>query len=276
MQVDAPGNPTPHGIDGGSAWPAVGLERGGPTLRAADGTELATRCWLTTDAADVMVVIAHGLTANKDDPRVVALAQALHGFGYDVVTYDSRGHGRSGGLCTLGKLEELDVAAVVGWARTRATNIVTIGASMGAVGVLSYAAKDPDLAGVITVSSPGEWRLPLRFRSLITAALARTTPGRHWARRKMNVRIAPWASPDSAHAHLKAVRCPVVVVHGGQDPIIPHRSSLAAGFVEGPRRELVIVPTMGHAFDPGAIGWICDATTRLLTPTEAVSRTASR
>jgi pimeloyl-ACP methyl ester carboxylesterase len=245
-------------------------------LRAADGTELATRCWLATDAADVMVVIAHGLTANKDDPRVVALAEALHGLGYDVVTYDSRGHGRSGGLCTLGKLEELDVATVVGWARTRATRIITIGASMGAVGVLSFAAKDPALAGVITVSSPGEWRLPLRFRSLITAALARTAPGRHWARRKMNVRIAPWASPDSARSHLRAVRCPVVVVHGGQDPIIPRRSSLAAGFVEGPRRELVLVPTMGHAFDPVGISWICDATARLLTPTEAVSRSGSR
>ena len=224
-----------------------------------------------------MVVIAHGLTANKDDPRVVAVAEALHGVGYDVVTYDSRGHGRSGGLCTLGKLEGMDVAALVGWARTRATRIITIGASMGAVGVLSHAAKDPALAGVVTVSSPGEWRLPRTFRALVTTGLARTAPGRHWARRRMNVRIARWAAPDSARTHLGAVRCPVVVVHGGQDPIIPHRSSLADGFVGGPRRELILVPTMGHAFDPVGIGWICEATARLLAlDTEAVGRTADR
>ncbi len=35
-------------------------------------------------------------------------------------------------------------------------------------------------------------------------------------------------------------------------------------FVEGPKRELVLVPDMGHAFDPISIGWICRATSRLL------------
>jgi len=257
--------PTPRPPDGPSVRRGAGGGRRGPTLRAADGTELATRCWPAAEGADVTVVIAHGLTANKDDPNVVALADELHRSGYGVVTYDSRGHGQSGGLCTLGKLEGLDVAAVVAWARTRCTSIVLIGASMGAVGVLSYAAKDPDLTGVVTVSSPGGWRLPLTFRSLLTAGLARTAPGRRWAKRTMNVRIAPWASPDPARAHLRAVPSPVVVIHGGQDAIIPRRSSLADRFEEGPRRELVLVPAMGHAFDPVGFRWIREATTRLLS-----------
>jgi pimeloyl-ACP methyl ester carboxylesterase len=222
-------------------------------------------------------VIAHGFTANKDDPNVVALADELHRHGYGVVTYDSRGHGHSGGLCTLGTLEGLDVAAVVGWARTRTSRIVLIGASMGAVGVLSHAAKDPDLVGVITVSSPGEWRLPLRFQSLITAGLARTAPGRRWAERTMNVRIAPWSSPDSAQAHLPGVRCPVVVIHGERDPIIPRRSSLANGFVEGPLRELILVPTMGHALDAVSTDRICGAASRLLAEeTREVPRAVSQ
>jgi pimeloyl-ACP methyl ester carboxylesterase len=79
----------------------------------------------------------------------------------------------------------------------------------------------------------------------------------------MNVRIASWSSPDSARAHLRAVRCPVVVIHGERDPIIPRRSSLARGFVEGPRREIILVPTMGHAFDPVSTSQICEATSRL-------------
>jgi pimeloyl-ACP methyl ester carboxylesterase len=220
-----------------------------------------------------MVVIAHGLTANKDDPKVVALAEELVAAGYGVVTYDSRGHGQSGGFCTLGKLEPLDVAAVVDWSRSRsrAGRIVLVGASMGAVGVLAYAAEDPRLAGVVTVSSPGEWRLSLTFRSLVTAWLARTGPGRRFAERKMNVRIAPWASPDAAPLHLSAVPCPVVVIHGDRDPIIPRRSSLAGRFVEGARRELVLVPTMGHAFDPVSVPWIREAIARLLAR-EGVAR----
>jgi alpha-beta hydrolase superfamily lysophospholipase len=192
--------------------------RAGPVLRTADGTALATRCWLLDEDADVIVVIAHGFTANKDDPSVVALAERLYQAGHEVVTYDSRGHGQSGGCCTLGKLEEQDVAAVVGWARTRNECVVLVGASMGAVGVLAYAAKDADLMGVVTVSSPAGWRLPIRVRSLITAAMARTPPGRRWAKRTMNVRIAPWASPEPARSHLGSVPCPVIVIHGRQDP----------------------------------------------------------
>ncbi len=236
----------------------------GPALRAVDGTVLATRCWLSSEPADAIVVISHGLTANKDDPKVVALAARLHEIGYDVVTYDSRGHGQSGGLCTLGKHEVQDVAALVQWARSRTRRVVLVGASMGAVGVLSYAAKDSALTGVVAVSSPGAWRLPFRARSLITAGLARTTPGRRWAKRKMNVRIAPWGSPEPAHVHLGSVQCPVVVIHGEQDPIIPWNASLAKEVVEGPRRELILVPSMGHAFDPVSLGWICGATVRLV------------
>jgi pimeloyl-ACP methyl ester carboxylesterase len=235
----------------------------GPTLLTEDGTALATRHW-RSEGADAIVVIAHGFTANKDDRSVVMLAERLHQAGYEVVSYDSRGHGQSGGCCTLGKLEEQDVAAEVEWARDRAPNIVLVGASMGAVGVLAYAAKDPGLTGVVTVSSPGEWKLPIRIRSLITAGMARTTPGRRWARRKINVRIAPWSSPDPAHVHLGAVQCRVIVIHGRQDPIIPWNSSLAKKVVEGPQRELVVVPEMGHAFDPVSTDWICTATSRLL------------
>jgi alpha-beta hydrolase superfamily lysophospholipase len=249
--------------------------QGGPALRAVDGTLLATRCWISSEPADAIVVISHGLTATKDDPKVVALAARLHEIGYDVVAYDSRGHGQSGGFCTLGKHEVQDVAALVEWVRSRTRRVVLVGASMGAVGVLSYAAKDSALTGVVAVSSPGAWRLPLRVQSLITAGLARTAPGRHWARRKMNVRIAPWGSPEPAYVHLGSVQCPVVVIHGEQDPIIPWNSSLAKEVVEGPRRELIVVPTMGHAFDPVSLGWICGATVRLVRESVAADTEAS-
>ena len=215
-------------------------------------------------ASAATVVISHGLTGNKDDPRVVALAERLYDSGYQVVTYDSRGHGSSGGTCTLGKLEGLDVAAIAEWADTRGTQLVLVGASMGAVAALAYAAEHHTLTGVVAISSPGDWRLPFHFRSLVTAGLARTRPGRRWAKRKMNVRIGPWAAPESARNLLQAVRCPVVVVHGSADPIIPRGFRLADGLSEGPLRELVVVPGMGHAFDPIGLTSICDATSRLI------------
>jgi pimeloyl-ACP methyl ester carboxylesterase len=163
-------------------------------LETSDGVELATRIWPATDRARA-VVVAHGLTANKDEHRVVSLSAALQREGFEVIAYDSRGHGQSGGQCTVGDLERHDVASAVALGAHSRLGGRVGGSPMGAVAVLSYAATAHDLSGVVAVSSPGEWRLPLRIRSVATAGVARTRTGREFARRRMNVRIAPSTSP---------------------------------------------------------------------------------
>jgi len=172
--------------------------RPGPTLRTEDGVALATTCWLADTPSPATVVICHGFTANKADPKVVALAELLCAGGHEVITYDARGHGDSGGTCTLGKLEGLDVAAVVEWAATRGNPMVLIGASMGAVAALSYAADHDSLAGVIAISRPGDWRLPLRVRSLVTAGIAR----RGWAAGGPDVRSTSGSDPGKLPTRL--------------------------------------------------------------------------
>ncbi|HXA33350.1 MAG TPA: alpha/beta hydrolase [Acidimicrobiales bacterium] len=243
----------------------------GPRLETSDGVELATRIWPAAEGARAIVVLAHGLTANKDEPHVVSLASELHGQGFDVIAYDSRGHGQSGGQCTLGDLERHDVAAVVEWARTRNRRVVLVGASMGAVGVLSYATTATDVIGVVTVSSPGEWRLPLRIRSMITASLARTRTGREFARRRMNVRIAPWTAPESPRSLVKRISVPLAVVHGRRDAIIPPGAGLARVIRDGPGRSVALVQSMGHAFDPIGHRQICDAVTWALLQDQSLA-----
>lgn len=248
-----------------------GSGRAGPRLETSDGVELATRIWPASDGGRAIVVLAHGLTANKDEPRVVSLASELHGQGFDVIAYDSRGHGQSGGQCTLGDLERHDVAAVVEWARNRNRRVVLVGASMGAVGVLSYATTATDVIGVVTVSSPGEWRLPLRIRSMITASLARTRTGREFARRRMNVRIAPWTAPESPRSLVERISIPLAVVHGRRDAIIPPGAGLARVIRDGPGRSVALVQSMGHAFDPIGHRQICDAVAWALLQDESLA-----
>ena len=79
---------------------------------------------------------------------------------------------------------------------------MVVGASMGAVAALAYAVTASDIAGVVAVSSPSEWRLPLRVRSITTACLARTRVGRSFAHRRMHVRIAPWTSSILRHGDI--------------------------------------------------------------------------
>jgi alpha-beta hydrolase superfamily lysophospholipase len=234
----------------------------GMTLVTSDGVDLAARSWLIAGGARAIVVLVHGFSAGKDDRKVVALAEELVARGLDVVSYDGRGHGESGGTCTLGYLEHLDVAAAVAWAAVRSPLTVLVGASMGGVAVLRHAAgaAGGGVAGVVAVSSPAEWRMPLRVRALLTGGLTRTTPGRWVSARRMGVRVHPvWTSPEAPRELAARVTSPLAIVHGHRDRMIPPRAALDLYAGGGGTRRLLLVPGMGHAFDRAGYDAICDA-----------------
>jgi alpha-beta hydrolase superfamily lysophospholipase len=235
-------------------------------ILTSDGVELATREWSVDGAARATVVLVHGFAASKDDRNLVTLAELLVSRGLAVMAYDARGHGESGGACTLGDLEAQDVAAAVAWASGQSPPIVLVGASMGGVAVLRHAATSRDVAGVVVVSSPSEWRVPLRVRALITVGLARTKAGRWLAARQLGVRINPvWSAPEPPRSLVTRVSSPVAIVHGSRDRMIPHRAALELHARGEPNRRLVLVPDMGHAFDPAGHTAIYEAVDWILT-----------
>jgi pimeloyl-ACP methyl ester carboxylesterase len=234
----------------------------GSRLLTSDGVELATRSWSPDGEPRASVVLVHGLSSTKDHPHVVALAECLRARTLDVLSYDARGHGESGGLCTLGDLERNDVAAAVAHARLSHSRVALVGASMGAVATMGYAATDPELAGVVVVSSPADWRIPFRIRSLMTFILARTKLGRFFAERHTHVRIYPeWNPAEPPRSVVKRVlgAVPLAIVHGRNDRLIPFHFSLGVSTTDMPDAHAVVVPGMGHAFDPVGHEWICDA-----------------
>jgi pimeloyl-ACP methyl ester carboxylesterase len=233
--------------------------RSGVELGTSDGLRLAATAWLGHGAApEAVVVVAHGLTITKDHPTVVSLAGSLEAEGFAVVVYDGRGHGASEGLCTLGCEEALDVAAAVEYARTLSPRVVAVGSSMGAIAVLRYATSDPDLAGVVAVSSPARWRIH-SARSLVAAVMTRTSVGRDAVRRRKAVRLAPKWTPAPAPQELAArLACPVVIVHGSRDRFIPVREAQRLHARAGMKCRLDIVPGMGHGFSTLAMPAIVD------------------
>ena len=164
---------------------------GQSALFTTDGVALAGLHWPpSSDPPVAAVVLVHGLAARKDHPHIEALAGRLQENSFEVLSYDARGHGASAGTYTLGHLEHLDVEAAAAWAMGRGVPTILVGASLGGVAVLRYACDHPELTGVVIVSSPAEWRIPLRLRALLTVGLVRTRPGRWIARRRMGVRIS--------------------------------------------------------------------------------------
>jgi alpha-beta hydrolase superfamily lysophospholipase len=233
------------------------LRTSGARLLTSDRVSLAGRCWDTESTARAGVVLVHGFAATCDQPPVVAVAEELRGHGLRVVSYDGRGHGRSGGDCTLGDREQLDVAAAVDLARDGGRPVVIVGASMGAIAALRYAAGpvvDPGLVGVVAVSSPAGWRLPRNARSVLAAGLTRTRLGRLLARRHLRVRLSSkWASPEPPLELVARVQVPIAFVHGERDRFIPARDVYELFAAAPEPRHLEVVPGMGHAYDVAAV-----------------------
>jgi alpha-beta hydrolase superfamily lysophospholipase len=241
-------------------------------LSTTDGFKLRARWWRAARPKKATVVLVHGFAASTSQSAVVAQAEALTEAGYDVFSYDSRGHGDSGGLCTLGDLEVLDVAAAVERVRSPDHPVVLVGASMGAIAALRYAAREaPGVAGVVSISCPASWQPPRSLRGLATMAITRTGAGRLLIRRWMKVRLSPcWTGATPPVELAASISVPVAVVHGTDDRMFaPSDAEKIYRSCPGPRR-LDIVPAMGHAFDRraaaairAAVDWVvanCSAT----------------
>ncbi len=167
------------------------------------------------------VVFAHGFSATQEHGDVVSLTRALRGDGLDVMTYDSRGHGGSEGLCEVGGAEHLDVASAVATAALvsdRVAPVVLVGVSMGAVAVSRYLASSQlpaSIAGAVLVSTPARWRMRPSAVGVISALLTKTALGRQAARKWLQVRIAPrWETGETVASALRRVDLPIAVVHG--------------------------------------------------------------
>ena len=127
------------------------------TLLAADGVRLSAMH--RPGPVDLGVVVAHGFSGSWRQERVRRVVDGLAQFG-GVVALDLRGHGRSGGVSTLGDKEVLDVDAAVGWARVLGYPVVaTVGFSMGGSVVVRHAALMRGVDAVVSVSGPA-WKIP--------------------------------------------------------------------------------------------------------------------
>jgi pimeloyl-ACP methyl ester carboxylesterase len=201
--------------------------------------------------SDLAIVIAHGFTFSWQRPAVWRISTQLNQIA-GVVSFDFRGHGRSGGLSTLGDRETKDVDVAVAYARELGyERIAAVGFSMGASVVLRYAGMVGGLDAAVSVSGPGRWyyRGTERMRRVHFAAERRV--GRLATRMLTNTRISPvrWdptpMPPDEAAAQISPT--PLLIVHGDKDLYFPvdHAQRLYDAAREP--KELWLIPGLGHA-----------------------------
>jgi uncharacterized protein len=196
------------------------------------------------------VVYLHGIADNRGSSAGVVDHFTRQGF--DVVAYDSRRHGESGGeACTYGFLEKRDLRRVVdGLPRGP---VVLVGTSLGAAVALQEAAADPRVTAVVAAEA---------FSDLRTVASERApwflpAPVIRKAFRVAEQRggfLVDGVSPVQA---VRAIRVPVLLIHGAEDRETPAaHSQRIYEALTGPRR-LILVPGAGHNGSLGAPGiWV--------------------
>ena len=107
--------------------------------------------------SDLAIVLAHGFTLSWQRPAVWRISTRFNRIA-GVVSFDFRGHGRSGGLSTMGDREIRDLDVAVSYARELGyERVAAVGFSMGASIVIRYAGLIGGLEAAVSVSGPGHW-----------------------------------------------------------------------------------------------------------------------
>jgi len=197
------------------------------------------------------IIVAHGFTLSWQRPAVWRISTRLNRT-YGVVSFDFRGHGRSGGLSTLGDREIYDLDVAIRYARELGyQRVATVGFSMGASIVLRQAGLIGGVDAVVAVSGPGHWyfRGTERMRRVHWAVEHRS--GRLITRHVLKTRINPvrWdpAPLPPAEAAALIAPTPLLVVHGDEDLYFPVDHAEEVYEAAEQPKELWVIPGFGHA-----------------------------
>jgi uncharacterized protein len=209
------------------------------TLRGEDVDLAAWHCATTVTPRRGTIIYLHGIGDNRG--TAVGLVDRFVRGGFDLVAFDARAHGDSGGdRWTYGYYEKRDLRRVID--QIGADRVVVIGHSLGAAVALQAAPLDQRIRAVVAVATFSDLRTIATERApfvftprLIAGAFAR-------AERDGNFKVDD-VSPLKAAA---LITVPVLLVHGENDHNTPPAHSWRVfEALRGPKK-LLVVPGAGH------------------------------
>ena len=199
--------------------------------------------------SNVLVVIGHGVTANKDRPLLVALAKGLSAKGWPCLRITFSGNGESEGNfadSTITK-EVADLSSVLAFV-PQDVRVAYVGHSMGAaVGVLA-AARDPRIQVLV-------WIAGMTYtREFLDREFGDVTPGEG----------CMWEDPDCPLSQVFAddmkridntleaasgITQPWLIIHGTADDIVPIQHGKDAFEATSAEKRWIAVTGAEHSFD---------------------------
>jgi len=243
----------------------------GSTEPGADGTPLYLRHWAPDGKPWATVLIVHGIAEHSG--RYERTGRLLAEAGLDVHAFDLRGHGLSGGRRVYVRtwddfLDDLACRLVA--VREPGRPVVLFGHSMGALISLTYACSDRPAPDLLVLSAPPldarvpGWQralAPVLSRLAPTLVLANPITGEQLSRDPA-VGTACFADPlvqprsttrlgaelftamNRGRAQLHRLHVPTLVIHGGDDTLVPTQVSEPLAAIPGVERR--VLPGLRH------------------------------
>jgi pimeloyl-ACP methyl ester carboxylesterase len=226
----------------------VRFNAGGDSELLQTGVELAGWTIHAVHGAPA-VVLVHGFKSSREE--MLPWARFLHDAGYNVLLFDTRGCGRSGGgTVGLGATEPRDISLAVELARDQfgTTKVAVLGISLGAGAAIIAAASDPNISAVVADSPWTDQDLQLSRLSFLPIGSFRV-PLPPYGIGAVNALVGAdvtKARPLDAIARI-APR-PILLIHSADDdnattPVEGSRRLFAAA---GEPKNLWIAPRGGH------------------------------
>jgi len=118
------------------------------------GDNISLKGWFLPSARQSVIIIIHGGFQNRLDPLVktIDLSKDLVNSGYNVLLFDLRGRGESGGKGYSLTAEDKDIGGAVDFLKHKgfsAENIGIIGFCSGAAGTCIYTAENNDVGAIV-------------------------------------------------------------------------------------------------------------------------------
>ena len=188
--------------------------------------------WIPGQESCPTIIMVHGITSNRASNNALGVAKRLREHGYNLLLFDQRAHGESGGdRISGGYHERRDLGGAIDFLKSRGvleSSMGVLGASMGAGTTLLTLPGEPRIRAAVLDSPYAS------ADDLIAFEIARTTVFPEWAApvfipgAKVFARVLYDMNVDALTPEKSAAKLdyPVLIIHGTADTRIPYQHAL--------------------------------------------------
>ena len=216
------------------------------------GDVMLTGWYLLSPACETNLILVHGISSNRASRQATEIAAHLIDACFNVLLFDLRAHGTSGGDRITGGIDEAeDVLGAYDYLRSRGAHphrIGILGRSMGAGAAVLAAAVEPDIRALVLDSTYAQ------VHDLIAFEVARKTPIPEWAAPVFipgasllaNVLYGIDLSKLAPEHAIKSVDVPILLIHGEADTRIPIEHGVRVHKEAYAESKMWVVPSADH------------------------------